>query len=139
MVRRLAGSSVTVGQSDLYYIRATHTETHPKPAQSTPVPTAVKFGIDSSPPGRVQPALPTGTQGQEDKPHGIGLPPPLAGRLGVSGELGSSHKMSESHSTTIVRVPGSYGDSGFYPESLGEDIRIKTEPRIEASAKERSS
>ena len=47
--------------------------------------------------------------------------------------------MSESHSTIMVRVPGSPGDSGFHRESLGEDVRIKTEPGIEASAKERSS
>ena len=40
------------------------------------------------------------------------------------------------HSTTMVRVPGSSGDSGFHRESLGEDVRIKIEPGIEESAKE---
>ena len=33
-------------------------------------------------------------------------------------------------------MPGSSGDSGFHRESLGEDVRIKIEPGIEASAKE---
>ena len=47
--------------------------------------------------------------------------------------------MSDRHSTTMVRVPGSSGDSGFHRESLSEEVKIKTEPGIEASAKERSS
>ena len=34
VARRLAGSSITVRQGDLYQIRATHTETHPKPTRS---------------------------------------------------------------------------------------------------------
>ena len=34
----------------------------------------IKFGIDSSPPRRVQPALPTSTQGEEGKQHGVGVP-----------------------------------------------------------------
>ena len=34
--------------------------------------------------------------------------------------------MSESHSTTTVRVDGSYGDSGFGREPRDEDSKIKT-------------
>ena len=71
--------------------------------RSTPILKTVKFSNKSSPPGRVQPALPTGTQGEEEKrAHGIGVPPPLVGRLGASGESGSPHKMSDRHSTTRV-------------------------------------
>ena len=110
VVSRLAGSSITEGKGDLYQIRATHTETHPNQrdrvkisTRSTLIPTTVKFGIDSSPPGRVQPALLTSTQGEEGKAHGIGAPPPLVGRMGATGELVSPHKISELHSTTIVR------------------------------------
>ena len=67
----------------------------------------VKFSFETSPPDRVQPALPTGTQGEEGyQEHGIGVPPPLVGRPGASGELGSTHNLSDRHSTTMVRVPG---------------------------------
>ena len=38
----------------------------------------------------------------------------------------------------MVRVPGSSGDSGVHGESLGEDIKIKTESGIEASEVEGS-
>ena len=41
-------------------------------------------------------------------------PPPIVGRLGTSGELGSPHKMSDCHSTTMVRMPRTSGDSGFH-------------------------
>ena len=63
----------------------------------------------------------------------------MFGRLATSGELESPHKMSDRHSTTMVRVPRSSGDSEFLRESLGEDARIKSEPVIEASVKEISS
>ena len=39
----------------------------------------------------------------------------------------------------MVRVPGSSGDSGFHGESLSEEFKIKTEPGIEAPAKEGSA
>uniref|UniRef100_A0AAV1UF20 Uncharacterized protein n=1 Tax=Peronospora matthiolae TaxID=2874970 RepID=A0AAV1UF20_9STRA len=32
----------------------------------------------------------------------------------------------------MVRVPGSFGDSGFYRESLSEEVKAKPEPRMEA-------
>ena len=38
----------------------------------------------------------------------------------------------------MVRVPGSSGDSGFHRESLSEDVKIKIEPGMEASAEEGS-
>uniref|UniRef100_A0AAV1UDP0 Uncharacterized protein n=1 Tax=Peronospora matthiolae TaxID=2874970 RepID=A0AAV1UDP0_9STRA len=34
----------------------------------------------------------------------------------------------------MVRVPGSSGDTGFHRESRDEDVKIKTEPGIGASA-----
>ena len=81
----------------------------------------------------MQPALPTGTQGEEGiTRHGNGVPPPIVGRLGASGELGSSHKLSDRHSTTMVRVPGSSTDSGFHRELLSEDVKVKNEPEMEA-------
>ena len=108
VVRRLAESSITVRQGDLYQVRSTHTETHRrKPTQSCEDFHAIDTNPNhgqvqhrSSPPGRLQPALTTGTQGEV---HGIGIPPPLVGRLGASGELGSPHKMSKSHSITGPR------------------------------------
>lgn len=81
----------------------------------------------------MQPALPTGTQGEEGyQEHGIGVPPPLVGRPGASGELGSTHNLSDRHSTTMVRVPGSSGDSGFHRESPSQEVKIKIEPGMEA-------
>ena len=35
-------------------------------------------------------------------------------------------------------MPGSSGDSGFHREFTGEDVKIKVEPGIEASAEEGS-
>ena len=67
---------------------------------SPPIPTTVKFGINSSPPGRLKPALPTGTQGEEGIQHGIGVPPQLVDRPSTSGESRLSQKMSDYHSTT---------------------------------------
>ena len=64
-----------------------------------PIPNTIKFNIDSSLPRREQPALPTGTQGEEGYTHGIGVPPPL---VGASGELKSHQQFCESHSTTIT-------------------------------------
>ena len=56
-----------------------------------PIATTVKFTIDTSPPGRVQPTLPTDTQGEEGyQEHGIVVPPPLVGLPGVSEELVST-------------------------------------------------
>ena len=40
--------------------------------------------------------------------------------------------MSDRHSTTMVRVPGSSGDSGFHRESQDEEVKVKTEPGMEA-------
>ena len=81
----------------------------------------------------MQPALPTGTQGEEGyQEHGIGVPPPLVGRPGASGELGSTHNLSDRHSTTMVRVPGSSGDSGFHRESPSQEVKTKIEPGMEA-------
>ena len=71
-------------------------------APPPPIPNTIKFNIDSSLPRREQPALPTGTQGEEGYTHGIGVPPPLVGRPGASGELGSHQQFCESHSTTQV-------------------------------------
>ena len=126
VVSRLAGSSITEGKGDLYQIRATHTETHPNQrdrvkisTRSTLIPTTVKFGIDSSPPGRVQYALPTFTQGKEGKAHGIGVLPPLVGRLAASGELGSPHKMSASRSTTTCQEK--YSDA-LHPRRLWQQL-----------------
>ena len=65
--------------------------------------------------------------------HGIGIPPPLVGRPGASGELETQQPNCDSNSSTMVRVPGSSGDSGFHRESLGEDVHIKVEPGIEVS------
>ena len=47
--------------------------------------------------------------------------------------------MSDHHSTTMVGVPGSSGDSGLHRESLSEEVKIKSEPGIEEPAKEESS
>ena len=44
--------------------------------------------------------------------------------------------MNDRHSTTIVRVPGSSGDSGFHRESLGEDEKVKVVPGMEAYEEE---
>ena len=97
-----------------------------------PIATTVKFTIDTSPPGRVQPTLPTGTQGEEGyQEHGIVVPPPLVGLPGFSEELVSTPQKSDHHSTTMVRVPGSSGDSGIHRESLSEDVKLKTEPGME--------
>uniref|UniRef100_A0AAV1T7L1 Uncharacterized protein n=1 Tax=Peronospora matthiolae TaxID=2874970 RepID=A0AAV1T7L1_9STRA len=40
--------------------------------------------------------------------------------------------MSDRHFTTVVRVPGSSGDSGFHREALSEDEKVKIEPGMEA-------
>ena len=62
----------------------------------------------------------------------------MFGRLATSGELESPHKMSDRHSTTMVRVPRSSGDSEFYREYQSEEVEIKTGPGIEASEAEGS-
>ena len=69
---------------------------------------------------------------------GIEVHPPLVYRPGVSGELGSTPQKSDHHSTTVVRVPGFSFESGFNRESPGEDVKIDTEPGIEASEAEGS-
>jgi hypothetical protein len=38
----------------------------------------------------------------------------------------------------MVRVPGSSGDSVFHRESTEEDVKVKLEPGIEASAEDGS-
>ena len=35
----------------------------------------------------------------------------------------------------MVRVPESFGDSGFHLESLSEEVKIKTNPGIDAPVK----
>ena len=102
------------------------------------LPNTIRISIDSSPPRRVQPAQPTGTQGEENLAHGIGVPPPLVGRPGASGELETQPPNCDSHSTTMVRVPGSSGDSGYHRESQREDAMVKIEPGMEVSAEEGS-
>ena len=109
VVRRHSGSSITVRQGDLDKIRATHIETHPKPTRSCEDfhaidtnPTTVKFGIASSLSGRVQPVLSTGTQDEEGKAHGVGVPHSLVGRPSTSGESRSPQKMSDHRSTTAL-------------------------------------
>ena len=90
-----------------------------------PVPKTVKFGFCSSPPRRALPAPPTGTQGEQEQiQHGIGVPPPLVGRPGTSGELEPHSQVCGLHSTTMVRAPGSSGDSGFHRESPSEEAKI---------------
>ena len=64
--------------------------------------------------------------------NGTVEPPPLVGRPGASGELGSTIQTSDRHSTTMVHVLGSSGDSGFHREFYGENVEIKTEPGIKA-------
>ena len=86
----------------------------------------------------MQPALSTGTQGEERLQNGTGVPPPLVGRPGASGELGSTLQTSDRHSTTMVRVLGSSGDSGFHCGSYGVNVEIKTEPGIKAPEAEES-
>ena len=71
-------------------------------------------------------------QGEEGNTHGIGVPPPLVGRMGASGELESTQESNDRHSTTTVRVPEYSGGSGFLRESLCEDVKVKTELEMEA-------
>ena len=73
-------------QGDSY--QASYKYTHCRVHATAPIPTTVKFGIDSSPPGRLQPVPSRGTQGERSIQHGIGVPPPLVGRPGASGEFG---------------------------------------------------
>ena len=113
MVRRQADQvSTFLDKAISREIRATQIE-HPKnncdrvrnftrSPPPPPIPNTIKFNIDSSLPRREQPALPTGTQGEEGYTHRIGVPPPLVGRPGASGELGSHQQFCESHSTTQV-------------------------------------
>ena len=70
----------------------------------TPKPTPTKTHTVSSHPRRVQPALPTGTQGEKMIKHGTGVPPPLVGRLGANGELGSHDKACDRQSTTQPKM-----------------------------------
>ena len=81
----------------------------------------------------MQPVSPTGTKGERSIQNGIRVPPPLVGRPSASEELGSTPQKRDHYSTTMVRVPGSSGDSGFHCESLDEDVKIKTEPGIKAA------
>ena len=87
----------------------------------------------------MQPAPTIGTQGTEGyQKHEIRVPPPLVGRPGASGELGSTPQKSDHHSTTMVRVFGSSGDLVFHRESLSEDVKNKTEPGMKASKANKS-
>ena len=80
-----------------------------------------------------------GTQGEEgNQEHGIGVPPPLVGRPGASGDLVSTIQKSDHHSTTMVLVPGSSADLGFHRESLSEDVKHKTKPGMEALTAKKS-
>ena len=141
MVGRFCSSGQKI-QASLYWITVIdwtdHTKyqvdrvkfyTRPPPS----LPDTIRINIDSSPPRRVQPAQPTGTQG-----HGIGVPPSLVGRPGVSGELETQQPFCDFHFSTLVCVPGSSDDSRYHRESLGEDATVKIEPGLEASAEERS-
>ena len=118
-------SSIYFGQGDLLQIRASNIgnptsiqvisrdelhEVTPSPDRgvkaSTPRSNLAhrKHGqvyINTSPPERVEPAPPTGTQGEKGyKKHGIGAPPPLVGLPGASGGLGSTPQKSDHHHTT---------------------------------------
>ena len=109
VVRRSSRSRSTFGKGFLNEIWVSHTE-YPQvtsdqvriSTRSPPSPTTVKLGIDMSPPRRVQPALPTGTQGEEGIKDGNGVPPPIVGRLGTSGKAGSHQKFCEPRSTIVV-------------------------------------
>ena len=85
---------------------------------------------------RLQPVEPTGTQGEEGFSHEIGIP--SVDCTGASGELEAQQPFCDSHSTTVVRVSGSSGDSRYHGESLTEDDVIKVEAELEASAEEGS-
>ena len=98
-----------------------------------PYPKTVKTSLILITTRREQPASPTRTQGeQESTKHGIGVPLPLVGRPGACGQL-VSQGIRDHHSTTMVRVPGSSGDAGFNREFLRKEVKIKTEPGIEAT------
>ena len=86
----------------------------------------------------MQPALPTGTQGEEGIKHGNGVPSPIVGLLGTSGEAGSHQHFFEPRFITEVHMPGSSGDSGSHREYLSEDVNMKAEPGMEASEDEGS-
>ena len=102
------GSSIYFVQGDLVEIKTAHIE-HLKstPAISegfhvtAPIPTTVKLGFDLCPPRSVQPTSPTGTQGERIIQHGIGVPRPLVGRPGFSGELGSTSHICGHYSITL--------------------------------------
>ena len=81
----------------------------------------------------------TGTQGKEGyQEHVIVVPSPLVGRSGSSEESGSSTRKSDHRSTTMVRLPGNSGDSGFRCESLSEDVKIITKSMMEGSKSKES-
>ena len=44
----------------------------------------------------------------------------------------SRDRLSDRHSITIVRMPGSSCESGFHLEFLSEDDKVKVEPGMEA-------
>ena len=52
----------------------------------------------------MQPAPPTGTQGERSLQHGIKVPPPLVARPGASGESELSRETSDHHSTIQTSV-----------------------------------
>ena len=118
MFRRIAIKYRHFGQGDLNGNPVNSTRVPQENLDSVKFPRnrhqsqTVKIGIDSSPPRRMKPALPTGIQGEEGTiTSKIGVPPPLFGRLGASGELGSLRKMIESHSTT--RPPREYSGANL--------------------------
>jgi hypothetical protein len=53
-------------------------------------------------------------------------------------ELDPCQQFHDQRSTTIVRMPGSSGDSVVHRESTEEDVKVKLEPGIEASAEDGS-
>ena len=65
-----------------------------------PISYTFKFSIDASPPGRMQPVLPTCIQGEKGNKHGNGVPTPIVGRLGASRESGSQESCN--HHNTIL-------------------------------------
>ena len=99
-------------QGDLVEIRVTNINTHKYtvtawrfPPGYKPIPNTVTSSFDTSPPARVHRDLMTSSQGEESNTHGIRATHPFVGRLVASGELGSSHIMSERHSTTLLPPP----------------------------------
>ena len=70
----------------------------------TLVPNTVKFSIYKIPPRRVQPDLPTGTQGEDEIKPRNGVPPPIVGRLDAGEEAGLHQQFCKPRSITLLGV-----------------------------------